>query len=87
MSDYYAMRAQYPRGDYMQGILGPMEHAQFAQQWTQDNPYIAAPSLLFAIPAYYAAKKMGLTNSRSPASIDEIFAGYEGLLSGLRRNK
>lgn len=83
-SDLYNLRAKYPRDDYMQGILGPMEHAAFAKEWTMDNPYLAVPSLMLAIPAYTAAKSMGLLNNRSPASIDEIFSGFEGLLSGLR---
>ena len=79
----FGLRNQYPRNDYMQGILGPMEHSAFAEQWVRDNPYIAIPSLLFAIPAYTAAKKAGLTNARSPANIDEIFGGYEGMIRGL----
>jgi len=78
----FAMRNAYPRGDYVQGILGPMEHAAFAEEWTRENPLAAIP-LLFAIPGYTAAKKMGLTNARSPASMDEILQGYEGMMKGL----
>ena len=79
----YNLRDRYPANDYMQGILGPMEHSAFAEQWTRDNPWMAVPSLLFAIPGYTAAKATGMLNNRSPASMDEIFSGYGGMLKGL----
>jgi hypothetical protein len=79
----YNLRASLPRDDYLQGILGPIEHGAFAREWTKENPWLAVPSLTFAIPAYTAAKATGLLSNRSPASVDEIFAGYGGMLRGL----
>lgn len=80
------LRDTYPRKDYMQGILGPREHSDFARETVGRNPMMAAP-LALAIPGYTAAKAVGLMpQARSPASLDEIFAAYEGLFSGLKDN-
>ena len=76
---YRARRA--PGAD--QGMLAPFEHRAFAREFAQESPVRAAVSLPFAIPAYTAAKAAGLTGARSPASLDEIFAGYHGMLEGL----
>lgn len=73
------LRDQYSPNDYMQGVLGPMEHKAFVRELRQNDP-LAALSMLFAIPAYSAAKGLGILNARSPASWDEVFAAYEGLL-------
>lgn len=67
----------------LQNILAPLEHQAFAREWTQENPLLAVPSLTFAIPAYTAAKSLGLLRARSPASWNEIKAGYRGMIQGL----
>ncbi len=82
-ADLYAMRGRLAPNDPRQRHLALLEHEAFAREWTQENPFIAAPSLLFAIPAYTAAKKAGLLNARTPGSLEEIMAGYRGLLGGL----
>lgn len=64
-------------------MLAPAEHRAFAREFARERPLAAAVSLPFAIPAYTAAKAVGLTRARSPASWDEIFAGYRGLFEGL----
>jgi hypothetical protein len=48
------------------------------------GPTAYNPSHIPAIALYLALQKAGMTQSRSPASLDEIFAGYEGLFSGLK---
>ena len=78
--DLYRMRRR-PGAD--QGMLAPFEHRAFAREFAQESPFRAAVSLPFAIPAYTAAKAAGLTGARSPASFDEIFAGYHGLVEGM----
>lgn len=65
-----------------QRLLGPAEHGAFAREWTQENPLAAIP-LAVAIPGYSAAKALGLIKSRTPASLDEVKAGYQGVLQGL----
>lgn len=80
------MRARLPRNDPMQASIGPMEHAAFAREWTEEQPYFAVPSLLAAIPAYTAAKYLGLFGgkNRSPASLEEMAEAYRGMGQGLQ---
>jgi hypothetical protein len=79
-SDLYRARFNYPD---MQDQLAPYEHRAFARQWAQESPVMAGLSLPFAIPAYSIYKAIGLGNSRSKPSIDEIIQGYKGLGEGL----
>lgn len=72
-----------------QNAISPYEHRAFAREWMQQNPLVAGVSLPFAIPAYTIYKALGLSNSRSQPSMDEIKQGYvgygEGLLKALNR--
>src|SRR5512143_2970901 len=63
-----AMRNALPGDSPDQVPLAGQEHQAFAREWTQENPMLALPSLLFAIPGYSAAKAAGLIHSRTPAS-------------------
>lgn len=67
----------------VQAELAPMEHRAFAREFAQESPIRAAVSLPFAIPAYTAAKAVGLQNARSPASWEEMKQGFIGLNEGL----
>lgn len=69
-----------------QDLLAPLEHKAFAREYTRENPW-AAPGLAAAIPAYQLAKLFNLVKSRSKPSLDQMFAGYEGLFQGLNRRK
>ena len=72
--------------DPMHRIAAPLEHREFAREVVGRNPLMAVPMGL-AIPPYTLMKYFGLlpkAESTSPASWDEIFAGYEGLFSGLQ---
>jgi hypothetical protein len=69
----------------MQRLLAPFEHQAFAREWTRENPYLAVPSLAAAIPVYQGAKLLGLGGpDATPASLDQLFAGYRGMMEGLR---
>ena len=82
---YLRMRNALPAASPMQSVLGPLEHGQFVEETIRDNPWAALPFLL-GIPGYTAAKATGaVSGTRSPASWDEIFEGYKGMLRGLRR--
>jgi len=82
---YYArLRAAMPRNDQMHAVVGPLEHRDFVREFVNSGGLLAAPAMAAAIPVYTALKAAGMfPKSRSPASWDEIFAGYEGLFSGL----
>jgi hypothetical protein len=67
--ELFRLRAMFDGDDEMQAMLGPMEHAAFAREFTEENPWIGAPAMLTAIPAYSAAKALGLHGGRSPARI------------------
>jgi len=81
---YQRMRSALPANDPMHAVLGPLEHRDFVREFTRDGGPLAGLSMAAAIPVYTALKAAGLLKARSPASWDEIFAGYEGLFSGLR---
>lgn len=74
------LRAQ-PGAD--QGMLAPFEHRAFAREWAKESPIMAGLSLPAAIPAYAAAKALGLQGARTPASLDQLFAGYHGYAEGM----
>lgn len=69
-----------------QAKLGPYEHRAFAREAAAQEPLKSAVSLPFAIPAYSAAKALGLTGKdaqTSPASFEEMKQGFIGLGEGL----
>lgn len=82
-AELYNLRDAAGSDNPLQATLGPMEHAAFAREWTEDQPFLAVPSLLAAIPAYTAAKALGLIKTRSPASLSEMVQAYRGVGQGL----
>lgn len=82
---YGRMRAAMPEHDPMHKIVAPLEHREFVREVVGRNPLMAVP-MAGAIPQYTWMKLLRLlpkAPNTSPASWDEIFAGYEGLFSGL----
>jgi hypothetical protein len=82
-ADLLNLRNSLPVNDPRQQILAPYEHQAFAREWAQQSPWVATPSLLAAIPLYSMAKGMGLLDTRSSASLDEMADAYRGLGQGL----
>jgi hypothetical protein len=82
-ADLLNLRNSLPANDPRQQILAPYEHQAFAREWTQQNPWVATPSLLAAIPLYSLGKAVGLLGSRSSASVDEMADAYRGVGQGL----
>jgi hypothetical protein len=83
---YGRMRANMRPDDPMHSIVAPLEHREFVRDVVGRNPLMAVP-MAAAIPQYTWMKYLGLlpkAPNTSPASFDEIFAGYEGLFQGLR---
>jgi hypothetical protein len=86
-ADLYRMRDQADGNQNAQNTLAPAEHQAFAREWTESNPVLAPISLALAIPAYTAAKALGLTGTdgmTSKPSLDEMMAGYKGIGQGLK---
>jgi hypothetical protein len=82
---YAKLRDAMARNDPMHAIVGPLEHREFVRDFVNTGGMLSAPSMALGIPAYTALKALGLfPQARSPASWDEIFAGYQGLFSGLQ---
>lgn len=82
---YGRMRAAMPVNDPMHAVLAPLEHREFVRETVGRRPAMAVP-MAGAIPVYSLLKLLRMlprAPHTSPASIDEVFAGYEGLFGGL----
>lgn len=75
------------RGAAAQAFIAPFEHRAYAREYVQDKGMTGAASLVVAIPAYTAAKALGIVKARSPASVEEIKQGFTGVYEGLKRRK
>lgn len=84
-AELFNIRAKLPQDKETQANAAPAEHRAFAREWTKENPLVAVPSLLAAIPLYSIAKATGIIKARSPASVDEVAEGYRGIMEGLIR--
>lgn len=85
-ADLVALRNRYPGDAMMQSLLAPLEHRAYARELWKVDP-VQAAAMVGAIPAYQGAKALHLTpsdESSTPASLDELFAGFQGLIEGLR---
>jgi len=82
-SQLLRLRNRLPDDSPRQSRLAALEHAAFAREWTREQPVRAVASLLFAIPGYYAGKKLGVIDARSPASLASVAAAYDGMWQGL----
>lgn len=71
----------------MHAVAAPLEHREFTRNAVADNPAMAVP-LAAAVPAYALAKTAGvlpIAPNTTPASLDQVFAGFEGIAQGLRK--
>lgn len=84
---YGRMRANMAPGDPMHAFVAPLEHQEFVRDAVATGHSLMAPAMALAIPEYTWLKYLGVIPSdasTSPASLDEILAGYRGLFSGLK---
>lgn len=81
-ADLLRLRNSLPDNDPRHVMLGPLEHAAFAREWTMENPALAVPSLMVSIPGYSLAKLFG-KRARTKASLAEMGQSYRGVGSGL----
>lgn len=87
-SDLVQLRDKNADNEQLQQLLAPYEHRAFSREWTKEQPLIAAPSLLFATPGYYIAKKLGFMSNggtATPASLEQVKQGYKGIYEGLTK--
>lgn len=66
--------------------IGPLEHGEMAEDFVRYNPILGPVAAAVAIPAYTAAKALGLHKARSPASVREMVEGYRGVSRGMYQN-
>lgn len=84
-ADLLAIRARAGDNPALQNLIAPYEHRAFAREWTAEDPWIAAPSLAVATPAYSLAKLLSAHGGRSEPSMAEITQGYQGIWEGLKQ--
>lgn len=82
-SDLLDLRTQVTSQEDQNKVAG-YEHRAFAREQVAENPLNAA-GMAVAIPAYYVAKKTGITSGRSEASVDQMAQGYKGIAEGLEK--
>lgn len=70
-----------------QARIAPFEHRAYAREYVQEKGAMGAASMAVAIPAYSAAKALGFTDARSPASLEEMKQGFVGVFEGMKRRK
>lgn len=85
---YELLRARdaIPKNDPRQNILGPREHGAYAEMRVRKRPIYGLAEQLVAIPAYTAAKAVGVMGGRSKPSIDEMAEAYRGVGRALKKN-
>lgn len=76
------MREMNP-GQFDQNRLSQQDRASFARELVKEDPLIGVPSLPFAIPADYIARKMGIMKGRSEPHIQDIIMGLKGYTTGI----
>lgn len=75
-----ALREQ-ARGQAEQNRVANYEHQRYARDTVEENPLMAVP-MAAMIPAYQAFKAVR-GNARSEGGLDQMGAGYKGILQGV----
>ena len=84
--DLRKLRSMYNSDPAMQQLLAPLEHRAYAREYVQRNPRTGPVAMAGAVPAWQLAKMFGIGSargSRSKPSIDQLFAGYQGMFEGM----
>lgn len=82
-----ALRKQVENNQQQQNRVANYEHQAYARETVQDNPLMAVP-MAAMIPAYQVYKGV-MGGARSEGGLQQMEAGYKGVLQGLlaRLNK
>lgn len=84
LDHYTLLTARKYASPEQQGLLSPYEHQAYAREYTYDNPQMA-PLMALMTLGYQPAKALGLTNSRSGASMGQMKQGLKGVYEGLSK--
>lgn len=80
-----ASRDRVPASDRRRhNVLGPKEHAAYAQYQVARRPVLNTILQLGYIPAYTGAKALGILGGRSDATLDEMAEAYRGVGRGVQ---
>ena len=79
---YYKLRQTLPPDSPLHAVYGPLEHGQAMREQVSRDPW-SAPLFAGAIPVYSGLKALGLTDARSPASMEEMSEAYKGVGRGM----
>lgn len=91
-TDIFLLREKHTEDSRVQQELAPYEHRAFAREYVQEGSTLAkAIGLSGAIPAYYAAKKVGVDVRTSeepstPADIEQVKQSFIGVGEGLKES-
>lgn len=66
-----------------QDLVAQYEHRAFAREYVEDSPVVGTIGMIGAIPGYQAAKALGLTGSRSGASVGQAVEAAKGVGEGI----
>jgi hypothetical protein len=78
------LREMLPQAGPAQNLAALAEHQAYARERAAEGP-LQALSVGISIPAYSTAKALGLTGGRSPATWEEVGAGFQGLSEGVQQ--
>lgn len=83
-SDLYNLREKAETKEE-QNLIAPFEHRAYAREAIQESPIpiAAAIGITAGIPGYQAKKVLGMTNSRSDPSIEQMVEGFKGVAEGV----
>lgn len=82
--DLLMLRRQHNDDKVVQELLAPYEHRAFAREQVEESP-INALALPVMVPAYEAAKAVGLMRGRSSPSMESMKQGLIGVTEGVVR--
>jgi hypothetical protein len=83
---YKRMRIGMRGDDPMHKIAAPLSQREFAQGFVEENPVVGPLAMAAMVPGYQAYKAIFRPKNRSPASLDQFFAGLQGLGRGVAAN-
>jgi hypothetical protein len=77
---------QVARNPQFQAAVAPAEHAAWAYDVMREDPTLGPIKNAVGVPAYTLGKLAGVLKGRTPASWDELMAGYYGSNQGFAAN-
>lgn len=73
-----------PEADHSK--IAPLEHGAYAESRVREQPILGPIEQLLAIPGYNMARALGLMDTWSPVTLDDMAESYRGLGRGVGAN-